>query len=164
MEPHLNLGKTGAKRQSWRPTSPRALVLRLIRRYPRESRDELMERYVAQASKSAELVEAGLQYHFTNMFQAATRNGRTKPSREQVAALEARVIAQTRAVVARQAADYLMTSVMPNGKELGACTGAEVTVFGGWMRGIAAKINATDTVRSKLTEGDLRAILFGEET
>lgn len=175
----LEIGRTGASKQSWRSPGPRALLKQLMD----EAKDPhdgkvLFKDFLAAALPSPvraafanedderRLVNI-IEYWFTNNHDLMMRLY-PKPGDKKLKAAEQKVLAEkeekirtaVREKIAEQAELMLLDWIMPNGKAMGDCTGKEVREFGRkvspWISKIAARVKPDETVRDVLSEDDVR--------
>jgi hypothetical protein len=158
-------GKKGATRSTWRDAKHlRGLLLALIRHHPKATRDDLEKLYLA-AVKGPEfyalpeheaLIDEALRRCFDNdlarIEQPATRSPRHTISAAEVTDAALRVAAQAKKLI-------LLDWIMPNGKALRDCSGAECRAAAGWLIKIADRIGDDAVVGAKLGEAEVAAIL-----
>jgi hypothetical protein len=175
----LEIGHTGASKQSWRSPGPRALLKKLMD----ESKDPhdgkvLFKDFLAAALPA--VVRAAfenedderrlvniIEYWFTNnhnsMIQLYPRPGDEK--RKAVAKKiqvekEEKIRTALREKIKEQAELILLDWIMPNGKAMGDCTGKEIRQFGRkvspWLAKVAERVQPTEIVRDVLSETDVR--------
>jgi|SRR5579859_5220155 len=155
-----NLGTTGAKRTSWSENNPRKLVAALLKRYPDDTKEQALERFLDIARENEAMIETALTYFHANAWQALTRKERSPSEKEArrketeaaVAAAKAKV---TDAIEAK-AKLLLLDLIMPNEKRLAECTGFECIKFGGWL-GAVGKAAGKQLVGKALTEQQVRS-------
>ena len=175
----MEIGKTGASKQSWRSPGPRALLKKLMD----EAKDPhdgkvLFKDFLAAALPTVvrdafdneederRLVNI-IEYWFTNnhnsMIQLYPKPGDEK---RQAATQKERTVKQekirtaVREKIKEQAELMLLDWVMPNGKAIGDCTGSEVREFGRkvspWLAKVAERVKPAQIVRDVLSEADVR--------
>ena len=65
--------------------------------------------------------------------------------------------------IEREAQIILFDLIMPNGKKLPQCTGAECRTFGGWFTKLADKVPAKKKVGNVLSEGEVRKLYLAAQ-
>jgi hypothetical protein len=175
----LEIGKTGASKQSWRSPGPRALLKTMLD----EAKDPhngkvLFKDFLAAVlpesvrnafddDDAAQRMTAIIEYWFTNnyasMIHAYPRPGddkRTAVEKQKRAIKQQALREAVREKIQEKAEILLLEWAMPNGKPVGDCTGKEIRQFGNkvapWVAKIAAKVTATQIVRDVLSETDVR--------
>lgn len=174
----LEIGKTGASKQSWR-SGPKKILKTLMD----EAKDPhagkvLFSEFLpivlpAEVRDAFENDEAErclvmiIEYWFTNfhnyMSQAYPRPGdenRKVAARKALVEKEQTIRKAVRNKIQEEAKLLLLDWIMPNGKAMGDCTGQEVRQFGRkvapWLSKIAAKVKPGEIVRNVLSEDDVR--------
>ena len=175
----LEIGKTGASKQSWRSPGPRALLKTLMdeAKDPHDGKvlfKDFLAAVLPAAVRSAfenedeeRRLVAVIEYWFTNnhnsMVQLYPRPGDKKREAERKKArveTETKIRLAVRNKIQDEAKLLLLDWIMPNGKTMGDCTGQEVRQFGRkvapWLSKIAAKVKPGEIVRNVLSEDDVR--------
>jgi hypothetical protein len=159
---HMDLGTTGAKRQSWEKDNPRELLRRLIERHPENSRKRHLAEFKKLIANRESYWNTIVEYWFSNNYSSLI----DPPDQEerQSRALEKQAELQTRLEqeIEARVKIALLDMVMPNGKALRECTGKECRHFsskiGAWLLRVAKQIKPTDRVGDVLTEKQLRKL------
>ena len=150
---HIESGVQGAKRARWREVNPWKLLREIAEGLPNGEKEELWAAFWREAQDADDYLEAIARYFFDNAFlslkkdqDGTAKHHKGKPKKE---SLESEV--ETRALM-------LLQMMMPNGKQLGDCTGPDCRRFGGWLRGLAKLVPAGKTVGQSLTEAKVRRL------
>jgi type I site-specific restriction endonuclease len=161
---HVDLGITGAKRQSWRKANPREILRRLVEDNPHAGMDELFAKFRKVLAKAEdEMQETVDRYYFDNnvrSLQSITDPGsgtRKAASRERAEALRKKVEENIATAIQQKAQRILLDAIMPNEKPLRDCTGQECNQMGGWLAGIGAKLKADQKVGEKFNEDQIQS-------
>lgn len=175
----LDIGKTGASKQSWRSPGPRALLKTLMdeAKDPHDGKvlfkdflAAVLPRAVRDAFENEDderRLVAVIEYWFTNNHHSmvlqyprpgdAKREAVAKRARKQKQETIRKAVREKIQVVAEL---LLLDWIMPNGKPIGDCTGDEIRKFGRkvapWLTKIAARVKPAEIVRDVLTEADVR--------
>ena len=163
---NIKPGVTGAKRQSFYETNPRAVLIDLIEAGGTE--ESIHRDFLDAVYANPKLVEAIVAYWFprnyASVFPTTSRGSKLaqKVSRERArvqAASASRVEARAAAVTAQI---QLLNLGMPNGKKLRYCTGAEVAKFAPeqtpWLARVAARTPKDVMVGQALSEAEVREL------
>jgi type I site-specific restriction endonuclease len=160
---HMDLGTTGAKRQSWRKDNPRELLKRLVEENPQADNEELFHKFrVALAKGSDELNESVERYYFDNNIRSlmekplVTKQKREQMEREREKIAE-RIEKKIEEKIDEAATRKLLDAIMPNEKPLRDCTGSECKQMGGWLSGIGEKLGADQVVADKFSEEQIQS-------
>lgn len=142
----------GAKHQSFK-RNPRDLLKRICDQHPKMGMEELMRLFIEQIQlpHNYEYLEVALEYTFVNNYNALV----DKRASQRTSARELRAQTDT---IKGQIVGRLLELVMPNGKTLADCTGAECKRIGGFAAKLAAKVPTHKTVGEVLTEKEVRAL------
>ena len=162
----LDVGTYGAKRQSWRSASPRDLLKRLIEEHPRYSESRLLERFeeMVKEDGTGEYLSAIVEYWFANNYRSLTLNAATPEqraaARQNISDAVAVIKKKVQRKIQEKATAILLDMVMPNGKQLRACTGQECAAFSKtvspFLARIAAAVKPMDVVGEVLSEAHVR--------
>ena len=176
----LEIGKTGASKQSWRSPGPRALLKTLMdeAKDPHDGKVLFSEfvravlplgvRNGFENEDDERRLVAIIEYWFTNNHNSMVQLYPPRPGaeKERTAKRNAQIAKQdkirkaVREEVQDRAQMLLLDWTMPNGKAMGDCTGEEVREFGRkvapWLSKIAAKVKPAEIVRNVLSEDDVR--------
>lgn len=155
----LDLGRNGAKVQSWRENNPRAILRQMLDASPGASDEELLQKLGEKLSdKEWDVV---LEYWFSNNVRSIRHEGVGKRevavARTELAFKNAS--AQLEEKIQEKAKIKLMEMLLPSGTMLKDSTGNDCEKAGGWFKKIAAKVGADEIVGQKLSENQLRALL-----
>jgi hypothetical protein len=161
---HIDLGVTGAKRQSWRKANPREILRRLVEDNPHAGIDELFAKFRKVLAKAEdEMQETVDRYYFDNNVRSLQAivdpkaGARKAASRERAAELRKRVEENITTAIQQKAERILLDSIMPNEKPLRDCTGLECRQMGGWLAGIGAKLKSEQRVGDKFNEDQIQS-------
>jgi hypothetical protein len=163
------LGKRGASRQSWQANNPREALRRIVANYPRAGEAELFKKWWDAVHGEPEMMRVVGQYWFVNNLGSLQRaTGEIPPPKPSARAKKAAATRQAvaeeslRRIVARKAGVILLDTVLPNGKKLRTCTGAECIEFGpivgGWLEAVGGRVGRTNVVGKTLNEDAVRSI------
>jgi len=174
----LEIGKTGASKQSWR-SGPKAILKKLLD----EAKDPhagkvlfsdflaiVLPSSVRDAFENEEderRMVAIVEYWFTNhhkymslLYPQPGDEKREKIKRAEVIEKQATIRKAIKQKIKDEAELLLLDWVMPNGKRMGDCTGNDIRKFGRkvapWLTKIAARVKPNEIVRDVLTEVDVR--------
>jgi len=148
---HTDPGTYGAKRATWRTTDPRPLLRRIIDQHPRADESVWREEFWREVESDPDHLRAIVEYWLDNNILALTRQRSTRPTAERSEAARP-VVEKIRERVSHEVRTAFLMLVMPNGKELGECTGADCKKFGGWCAQLARAVPANKTVAAVLSE------------
>jgi hypothetical protein len=159
---HVESGVTGAKRQTWRDISPRKLLREIIEDDPKGGEAAWRTAFLAAINKELDGVdltgtytEACVLYSLDNALLALMPQYETKGRR---AAQKAKTATAVENAQTRSQAILLLHLIMPNGKPLGQCTGADCKRFGGWYAKLAELVPARKQVADVLNESKVREL------
>ena len=140
MKTEPSVGVTGAKRESWRGTSARALVKRFFDRLDEPTVEQVTEdfwdhvepRLRRGEARTFEVVRTAIENYVGNTVRSLLRD-EARNRRPEAATRQHYATANTAA--ARQMASAyvkirLLSMLMPNGKEFGDCTKEEIAANG----------------------------------
>ena len=177
----LEIGKTGASRQSWRSPSARALLKSLMddAKDPHAGQvmfaaflHALLPTAVRDAFENEEeerrLISV-IEYWFTNNYNSLLNlyprpedKKRNDFRQKSKSVAENKIREAVRKRIVEKAEMLLLEWAMPNGKKLRDCTGEEVRELGAkmpaWFKAIAAKVKPTEIVGKVLSEDQVRAM------
>jgi hypothetical protein len=161
---HVDLGITGAKRQSWRKANPREILRRLVEDNPHAGMDELFAKFRKVLAKAdEEMQETVDRYYFDNNVRSLqgivdpNAGARKAASRERAAELRKKVEENITTAIDQRAKRLLLDAIMPNEKPLRDCTGQDCNQMGGWLAGIGAKLKANQKVGDKFNEDQIQS-------
>jgi hypothetical protein len=174
----LNEGTTGAKRATWRSVNPRELMRKIIDEHPpgaegptAQDEQQWRQLFWEEVQESRLHLRAAIEW-FAQAAINAIVEAKSRRSDQQVARQSEREAATTQAAQAikqtirehieKEAQILLLDLLMPNGKTLARCTGAECRTFGGWLAKIANKVPAKKLVGDVLNETEVRKLWRAE--
>ena len=151
----IDQGTLGAKRATWRDTNPRKLLRQLVEK-DGEAGDwsEEMWDTIKNDVSDIGILRAIFQYWYDNNIRSLVPELMGRRRTEQVA----RTAQQVEAGAAQFRKLILLSLVMPNGKPLGDCTGAECRSFEGWLSQLATLVPPNQKVADVLTEEKLQEL------
>ena len=185
MKTEINMGVTGAKRQSWSRANPRDTLLRLIRENEGDSEDDIRvicwERLKQDVSArcggvDASIIEAALdnsqlrttfEYWFANNYRSLIHE---EPQAREQRMRQRQVVAEEINKEAAQLASRIETvikkrllgMIMPTGKTLRDSTREELLAMSDWTAAVATKLQPGQTVgEAGLTEDQLHELYPG---
>ena len=128
-------------------SNPTEIIVRLRKKHPRYTRDQIEERFLAEIAGDEDLVTPCLKYYFLNAWRGLEVRAKPNPVSSDKIALAAQ---RLRSVI-------ISDLIMPNGKKIKDCTGTEMRTFGNF--GIeVAQIVKRGVVSKFLDETELRAL------
>ena len=153
----IQTGVTGAKRMRWKKYDPSAVLARLMEQHPTAGEGELVDRMIREGEDTPELNRSIYEYFVRNTMRAIEDNkkdvSRTPPKRPSPAvARDVEKAVQDR--LAEVAAE-LYALPMPNGKDLGDCTGKDLDLMGKATERLRKFVPANKTVREALDKTHL---------
>jgi hypothetical protein len=167
----IHTGTQGAKRTSWGKNNPRELMLRIRRRNPTADINEHFAAFLEELEKPRNRkYQLGIdEYFHTNAYHALVKEEReaakTKPSPEEIEAERKRQEmeckahdAAAEAIISGVIEASLLNIVMPNGKQMRACSGDYMSNVGGWYGRIGAAIKPDQIVGDVLSEADVKRL------
>src|SRR5215831_18279699 len=147
IEPGVS-GHQGAKRQSWRAVDPRKLLREIIENDPnggetawRKAFWNIIKKELGGADLDGTYTQACVRYALDNAMNALAPDAAMGRTAKRTATGKAVERAKTKAQ-----AILLLHLIMPNGKPLGQCTGADCKSFGGWYIKLAELVPAKKMV------------------
>lgn len=153
---HADASRIGASFISKRSAdNPRELLIKLIEDNKEATKDDLFRMFQDQIDSEASYQRAVNWYFFVNMYEYAV-TGRNNKSQEARGASKARVSAMAESIKEQIA---MLDFPMTNGKLLGDCTGGELSTMSNRYQKLAERVGKAKTVRSVLTEDQVKAIL-----
>lgn len=154
---NLNLHSTGASFVAAKTeNNPRDLVAKVIRSRPDATRKELFQDFRQLLDEYGDEYKSAVDwYFFVNMHDYMTTNrSRPNPAQRAQEAKKKRVM-----IDAIKSQIVALELIMPNGKQMGDCTGAEMQNFGGAFNAIGKKVGPKGFVGKTLTEQQVRRLL-----
>jgi DNA invertase Pin-like site-specific DNA recombinase len=159
------MGVQGAKRSRYFPSSPDALLRKLVEKNPKATDSELEDLFEEQVLKhGGSLLSAIIAYWFANRHRALVREMtpaavlRARKERGEKR-LQQQVETVKRAAVAKIARTLLDRFAPACGKKIGDMTKEDCIREGGWYTTLATKLRARQTVKqARLTDAELWAL------
>ena len=177
MDGSISYDRQGAKAQSRHVTSPRACIQQLIETNPKSRQEKLLRLFITEARRNDTMLEAALEYCFTNNYMSLLRGMKEAQKPDEVREAEAKKEEEIRATLkerhaekvrdegVRQAQEILMNLQMPNGKRLRNCTfkecermGKKQSHLGAFLTAISDLGKPAETVGKTLTESRLSKV------
>jgi hypothetical protein len=159
---HVEPGVLGAYRASWRKANPRELIMRIMRENPSADETTLRELFWREVRNDEDyqrvLSEYFLDHVFKSLHDSESRKRSSKQAKEAARERAHSVKRQLKARVQEEAKLILLDLLMPNGKTLRNCTGADCECFGGWFTRLAKHVPAKKLVGDVLNERDVRKL------
>lgn len=153
---HVDVGTTGAKRQSFDRNNPRDLLVRVIEDNPGAGEAEWLKSFTRAVRDDEDYLDPIIGYWFANNYRSLIPVRRATPQRRAAQAKARAAVVET---IKLRIAAISLSFIMPNGKELRDSTGKECAQAGGWLAKIAKRVKPTEKVGSVLTEGQLRRLV-----
>ena len=163
--------RQGAKLQSYHKENPRDVFLRLHRDHPNSSAAALTKLFLKEIEDDPDregYINTIVEYWARNTLTSITsQNGKGKGIKHVVrnASKPLPTVADAVAQAKARVVQRLSATIMPNGKPLGECTGAEClrmgseqTLLGKRLIKIGNKVGTRQRVENALDEDDLKAI------
>lgn len=164
LQSEIHTGEQGAKRQSWYPSNPRALLKGLIDDNPKASEATLKRMLKEVLLQEQDYLDAVVDYWFGNNLRSIVAE-EPAPKRPRPAAAAKIVNDVKKNVIAhieRSTKLALLDLVLPNGKKLRNATGADckglAPKIGVWLGQVARKLQPSQTVGKVLSEKEVREI------
>jgi len=153
----IDFGTTGAKRATWRRANPRELLARIITENREKSAQAWRDLFWHEIGEDGQMLRAIAEYWLDHNLRSLTDDNR---DRDRTARRTAIQDAKTQVMerIGEQAKIVLLDLVMPNGKTLADCTGADCRRFGGVFSQIAQKVPARQLVGAVLSETQVRRL------
>ena len=150
-------GVQGAAKRAWKPKNTRQVFEQIMRDNPRADRERITKLYREAIEGDEDYLRTDLEYCCDNHW-LAWEHQRRKPSSLSASSLGTAMPPSPELIQATEQLKgmVLMMLTMPNGKPLGDCTGSDLTKIGGWFGALRSKVGPRQTVRSVLSEEDLR--------
>jgi hypothetical protein len=156
----LDLGVIGAKRQSWK-TNPQELLRRIMEQNPTASRSDIFNEFKTALDKRPACLEGVIEYWFSNYFRRL--DGVNPKERDRLRDKEKdRLGSALDGKLKEYAGIVLLEMLMPNGKKLRDCTGAECkelsSKIGAWLLRVSKQVKPDALVGDVLTEKQVRTL------
>lgn len=151
----VNAGKTGAKRQSWKDTNPRSILIKIIAENPHESREDeenILELFWHAVKADEEILRTICEYWGINNYRSIVYK-----ADERMALQRAEEVERAKRSIAAKI--ILLDWKLPNGKALRDCTKEDCRRQGGWLIKVASKLKARQRVGDVFSESQLRSLL-----
>lgn len=161
----IDTGTYGAKRQTFHSASPRAVLLDIVERYPRESNEKLFDIAFEMLSETPGCLRAVAEYWFANEMRNILR-GQPKQMRHTttVAQKTAELKEKLQQHIDRRVQIILSEMLMPSGVRLRDSERDECARAGGWFSMIADSLADGQRVGDVFDEEHLRRIyLAGQQ-
>lgn len=160
----IQIGTKGAKVQSWKSANPREMLVRMMDESPGTSRETLLEEFRGEVRKRGNdsYLDVIIDYWFANNFYSLTadRPERKAEARAQKADQVETIKTKLKAKIVEEARVILLDLMMPNGRRLAECTGAECGRMskrvGTWLSNIAGAVRPSEVVGDVLDEAAVR--------
>lgn len=155
---NMDLHSTGASFVAAKEdNNPREIVIEVIKSAPNATRKEQFDQFRERLSENSDEYQRAVDwYFFVNMHDYLTTSRNTKSTPAQRAAQKE---SQAKTVEAIKDQIVILNLVMPNGKMMRDCTGAEMTMFGGSFVKVGKKVGSAKTVGSVLDEKQIRQFM-----
>lgn len=159
----LDTGIYGAKVQSWRRANPRDLLKRVIEENAGATEAEILAAFRQRVKEpdNEDHLDSVIEYWHTNNYRSLINPiaRQEQRARAQAATREAVEVVKekVRTRIQEEARLMLLDLVMPNGKQLRACTGKECGKFGGWLARVGQKVGPRK-VGDVLSEAQVRKL------
>lgn len=153
----VDTGRTGAKRQSWKP-NPRSILIKLIAENPHETmQDEeaILELLWEAVKGDEEQLRSICDYWGTNNYRSIVYKADPQKRLARREAIER----EKKSIASRI---ILMDWQTPSGKLLRDCTKQDCKRVGGWLVRVADKMKPRQTVGQAFSEKQLKALLIGK--
>ena len=152
----IQTGVTGAKRMRWKKYDPSAVLARLMEQHPTAGEGELVDRMIKEIEDNDQLLRSITEYFVRNTMRAIEDNKRDTP-RPRPRPTPAAVRDVEEAIHDRfaEVAEELFALSMPNGKDLGDCTGKDLDLMGRATERLRKFVPANKTVREALDKTHL---------
>ena len=152
----IQTGVTGAKRMRWKKYDPSAVLARLMEQHPTAGEGELVDRMIKEIEDNDQLLRSITEYFVRNTMRAIEDNKRDTP-RPRPRPTPAAVRDVEEAIHDRfaEVAEELFALSMPNGKDLGDCTGKDLDLMGKATERLRKFVPANKTVREALDKRHL---------
>lgn len=164
---NIEPGRTGAKRQSFRTPSPRALLEELIREHPKADEQALLAYFREAVIDNEEYILVIIEYWFANNYRAVTDptlteikdSKRSQKRRDE----DRRKTAELAEAIRERIKDIsLLEMLMVNGKKLADCTGRECLAMGPavgvWLTRVGQALKPDQVVGKQLTEEQVKEL------
>jgi hypothetical protein len=152
----VQTGITGAKRLRWKKHDPSAVLARLMENHPTAGEGELVDRMIREGEDTPELNRSIYEYFVRNTMRAIEDNKRHTPRpRPRPTPAAARDVEEAIRDRFAEVAEELFALSMPNGKDLGDCTGKDLDLMGKATERLRKFVPTNKTVREALDKSHL---------
>jgi hypothetical protein len=140
----------------WKKHDPSAVLARLMDNFPQAGEGELVDRMIREGDDTPELNRSVYEYFVRNTMRAIEDNKRDlgRPEPRPTPAAEREVEEALHDRLAEVAAE-LYALPMPNGKDLGDCTGKDLDLMGKATERLRKFVPPNQTVREALDKRHL---------
>lgn len=157
MHPHIQSARNGSSALAkGAADNPREMLINLIDQHKDSTKEDLFKQFRGHLEDEPGYRRAVDWYFFINMYEYATTSRNRNKDPVQRAAHAA---GQREAVDNIKAQVVLLALIMPNGKAMKDCSGAEMARFGNRYQKIAARVGKNKTVGAVLSEDQVKGIL-----
>lgn len=136
------------------PSTARDIVADLVKHSPAVARNELFEAFQGKISSQPSLRRSVEWYFFIQMYTEIVAPSKRPTVPNSVGEREINTMKD-----AIKSKIVLLDLLMPNGKPLRNCTGAEAATFGNRFKVVADRVGKTKLVGAVLNEADLQKIM-----
>jgi hypothetical protein len=169
-------GVLGAKRATWRDANPRKLLQDIIEANPNGPETLWRKLFWERVESDDDQIQAIVAYwldnhvryiqdHGPDTKQETAKKGPAAQAAEQkTETVKENVKSTLREHIVREARVILLEIMMPNGKKLAQCTGADCKNFGGWLTAVATKVPAKKKVADILSEAEVRKLWLAQQS
>ena len=152
----IQTGVTGAKRMRWKKYDPSAVLARLMEQHPTAGEGELVDRMIKEIEDNDQLLRSITEYFVRNTMRAIEDNKRDTPRpRPRPSPAVARDVEKAVQDRLAEVAAELYALPMPNGKDLGDCTGKDLDLMGKATERLRKFVPPNQTVREALDKRHL---------
>lgn len=147
----INMGRQGAKRQSFSEKSPRTVLLKIIAEHPHETRQDMeviLDLFWQTIHKNEAHLRTICDYWGVNNYTAivhVTQPRNQLKENEEVSNIKSSILSKI----------ILLDWILPNGKKLRDCTKTDCTKAGGWLLKVGKKLKTRQTVGQVFSEEQL---------
>lgn len=153
---HVDVGITGAKRQSFEHNNPRDLLVRVIEQKQGASEAALLRAFIDAVRDDDDYLEPIIGYWFANNYRSLVPIRRMSPKKRTVEAKHRATAVET---IKQRVVAISLDFIMPSGKALRDCTGKECATAGGWLAKIAKRVKPSEKVGAVLSDTQLKTLL-----
>jgi hypothetical protein len=143
------------------------VLKRLLEDHPNWNQERLLRAFTEQIAENQKYLDAIIEYWFANNLHSLIERPATYTPRETSKA-STEIKNNIEKAIQYKVGVLLLEMVMPNGKLLRDCNGAECSKLsakvGGWLMRISKQIKPNDIVGDKLTEQQVRQLYAKSDT